>query len=208
MPNCPYCEHLTDEDFGLVECSECGKSFMADDPVAVLDPQEPGHQEPEAQESQESEVQEPETFEPKAQEPEVFESETQESEGLEALAPEPKAQELGPLDPETQATQASQAPQESQVSAPASRPTQALQLVLEGFDTSDRVQVLAEALSDARLAWDNQGEIKKLQQGRLVLQALSPLQASVLVQKLNHLPVKIKWHTMSEPDASQQGGPK
>ena len=224
MPECPYCQHPTDEDFGLVECSQCGKSFMADDPVAA-EPVDP---------SDAADAGDSADAEDSAASGDRFEidegasagdaagaGDSEASDGriqTDALATESQnlhesgdageaelsggriqtdaghsvAPVSGPRPPESSASPASPDSLDITVSA------KALQLVLEGFDTSDKVDVLLDVLSDERMAMDAKAWIKKIKKGRVLIGPVTALQASLLVQSLSHLPVKIDWQEVSK----------
>ena len=251
MPECPYCQHPTDEDFGLVECSQCGKSFMADDPVAAepVDPSDAADaadagDSADAEDSAASgdrfEIDEgasagdaagagdSEASDGRLQvdddasvDDAAGAGDSEASDGriqTDALATESQnlhesgdageaelsggriqtdaghsvAPVSGPRPPESSASPASPDSLDITVSA------KALQLVLEGFDTSDKVDVLLDVLSDERMAMDAKAWIKKIKKGRVLIGPVTALQASLLVQSLSHLPVKIDWQEVSK----------
>jgi len=66
-------------------------------------------------------------------------------------------------------------------------------ILIENIDTSSTRQKLYEALSDAKFQWDAKELLQQIDQGRLQLTQINPAKASVLVRRLQDVPVKVSW---------------
>lgn len=67
-------------------------------------------------------------------------------------------------------------------------------VVIENIDTSDIRKKLSEALSDSKFQWDVNEILQKIEKGRLELGPLNPAKASVLVRRLQDVPVRVGWN--------------
>ena len=66
-------------------------------------------------------------------------------------------------------------------------------VIIDGIDSSHLVRQLREAMMDARFAWDVEELLTHISAARLVLNGLSPAKASVLINRIKYLPLKISW---------------
>lgn len=66
-------------------------------------------------------------------------------------------------------------------------------VIIEEIDTKEIRQQLADALDDPKFQWDARELLKKIKLGRLQLENLNPVKASVLVHRLQSVPVKVSW---------------
>jgi hypothetical protein len=66
-------------------------------------------------------------------------------------------------------------------------------ILIEAIDTQDIRQQLLDALSDPKFQWDSKEMFKKIKMGKLILENLNPVKASILVHRLQALPVKVSW---------------
>ncbi len=66
-------------------------------------------------------------------------------------------------------------------------------VLIENIDTSAAREKLFEALSDDKFQWDPREVILQIKKGRLELPQLNPVKASVLVKRLQDVPVKVSW---------------
>ena len=66
-------------------------------------------------------------------------------------------------------------------------------VTIEGIDRGDLSRQIAEVLSDERFQIDTSGVMKKMKDGKIELQGLNAVKASVLVLRLRPLPLKISW---------------
>lgn len=66
-------------------------------------------------------------------------------------------------------------------------------VMIDAIDTKEVRQLLAEALNDAKFQWDAKELLKQIKMGRLLLENLNPVKASVLIHRLQDVPVKVSW---------------
>jgi hypothetical protein len=66
-------------------------------------------------------------------------------------------------------------------------------LFISGIDTKELRESIREALEDSRFAWDPAGLLASIDRGRLTIDSLSPVKATILVNRIKPLPVKIRW---------------
>jgi uncharacterized Zn finger protein (UPF0148 family) len=66
-------------------------------------------------------------------------------------------------------------------------------LHIEGLDSKELRDSLREALGESRFAWDPQALMTTIAKGKLTLASIEPVKASVLVNRLKRLPLKIWW---------------
>lgn len=66
-------------------------------------------------------------------------------------------------------------------------------VVIEGIDSSQLANQFKEAITDSRFGWESGDIMKQIHRGSLILQGLSPAQASVLINRIKYLPFKISW---------------
>jgi hypothetical protein len=64
---------------------------------------------------------------------------------------------------------------------------------ITGIDSSDVRQAVRELLSDKFFLWDAEVLIRSISDGELSLREISPVKAAVLIQRLNGLPIQVKW---------------
>ena len=81
-------------------------------------------------------------------------------------------------------------------------------LSVSGIDSKEMRESIREALGDPRFGWDAAEVMSRIKLGRLTIDALSPVKATVLVNRLKRMPVRIEWeqHAITQleapPDAS------
>lgn len=68
---------------------------------------------------------------------------------------------------------------------------------ITGVDTKDIRALVREALEDQRFLWQVDGLMSSIKDGALEMRNLNPVKASVLVNRLKHLPIEISWHQVS-----------
>ena len=71
------------------------------------------------------------------------------------------------------------------------------QLVFEGIDSKEIREAVRQELDDSRFGWDTHALLNGVQGGKLVIERLSAIKASILVNRLKRLPLKIKWQQFS-----------
>ncbi len=67
-------------------------------------------------------------------------------------------------------------------------------LLIENIDTGDIRNKLAEALTDSKFQWDVVELLQKIEKGRLEISQLNPVKASILVHRLQEVPVRVSWN--------------
>ncbi len=66
-------------------------------------------------------------------------------------------------------------------------------VVIEGLESNQLVYEFKEAITDLRFRWDVNAIMKSIRSGRVVIKGLGPAKASVLVNRLKYMSVKISW---------------
>lgn len=66
-------------------------------------------------------------------------------------------------------------------------------LAVSGIDSKEIRESLREALEDARFAWDVPGLMSQINKGRLQIDSVSPVKATILINRIKRLPVEIRW---------------
>lgn len=66
-------------------------------------------------------------------------------------------------------------------------------VTIRNIDTKEIRKQLIEALDDARFQWDPREVLKTVKAGTLELKNLNPVKASVVVQRMKDLSVKVSW---------------
>lgn len=67
-------------------------------------------------------------------------------------------------------------------------------LVIEGIDTSKIHETIVEAISDSKFGWDRQEIVDRIKDGKLEFRNLNPAKTSVLVNRIKHLEILIRWY--------------
>jgi hypothetical protein len=184
MANCPKCRAELLQDFGLVTCSSCGN-------VSILDIM--------------GDIQE--TAAPAEQMPPPLHQEAQ----AEAFPAEESANFENPF----MNFDLNSNPEASHIETPVeeSPPQESMNLsdyansefsqVKDGaffynvsisdIDSKEIREFLREAINDTRFGWDVQGIMAQVKHGELLLKNMSPVKASILINRIKRLPVKIRW---------------
>lgn len=74
---------------------------------------------------------------------------------------------------------------------------------ISDIDSKEIREFLREAISDTRFNWDAKLIISQIQKGELLLKNLSPVKASILINRIKRLPVKIRWEQYAITQAEQ-----
>lgn len=72
---------------------------------------------------------------------------------------------------------------------------------VSGIDSKEIRESLREAMSDSRFGWDADEVLGRVQKGELKLENVSPVKASILVNRIKRLPVHIRWEQYDIKDA-------
>lgn len=208
MQTCPNCGYQLKDDYGMQTCPGCanvvlidfdGNIRMADDvanDVAPIDPEAPVEMAGNSQEMSQdigfdmlSRVDEPLAVDA----PHLFDVSREEA----AQPP----QDFGPPgDPlslnEFANSEVSQARDGFYL----------FRVRLVGIDSKETREALKAALDDARFGWDVSTLMSHIEKGELVFERLSPVKASVVVQRCKSLPIDISWEQILVTDI--EGKPK
>ncbi len=74
---------------------------------------------------------------------------------------------------------------------------------ISDIDSKEIREFLREAINDTRFNWDSQTIISQIKKGELLLKNLSPVKASILINRIKRLPVKIRWEQYAITQADQ-----
>jgi hypothetical protein len=66
-------------------------------------------------------------------------------------------------------------------------------ILLSGIDTKEIREALREAMEDSRFGWDSVQLMSRISKGNLVIDRVSPVKASILVNRIKRLPLGIRW---------------
>lgn len=66
-------------------------------------------------------------------------------------------------------------------------------LFINGLDSKEIRESLREAMNDSRFSFDSNNLLGQIRDGKLLIKNVSPVQASILVNRLKRLPLSITW---------------
>ena len=66
-------------------------------------------------------------------------------------------------------------------------------LFISGLDSKEIRESLREAMNDSRFSFDSKNLLGQIRDGKLLIKNVSPVQASILVNRLKRLPLAITW---------------
>jgi DNA-directed RNA polymerase subunit RPC12/RpoP len=66
-------------------------------------------------------------------------------------------------------------------------------VIIENIDTKEIRAQLQEALVDPKFQWDSKALLREIKMGKLKLENLNPVKVSILVERLQDVPVKVSW---------------
>lgn len=66
-------------------------------------------------------------------------------------------------------------------------------LHIDGLDSKEIRESLREAMNDSRFGWDTSQLLGQIRAGKLLIKNVSPVKASILVNRLKRLPLSITW---------------
>jgi len=66
-------------------------------------------------------------------------------------------------------------------------------LEVSGLDSKEDISEFQECISDSRFGWDVTELMKKINNGRITLEKLNPVQAFVLNKRIHFLELELKW---------------
>ncbi len=183
MSHCPNCQAPIPDDFGLIECKNCGASiFVEFDGTVALPPEESALEHNTASNTAAIEFAQPVTSEPE-------EFLTDESFDI-------MPQSVVKDTPTLTTSEAHLDELQDFANSPLSQGREGLlrvNLTISGIDTADLRNLVYEALLDKKFLWDADGMIKSVQSGQLFIQDLPSVKAAVLLLRLKNVPVSVSW---------------
>ena len=219
--HCPKCATETDEDFGLVQCSECGHQFLAGEPAEISEKNTASEMENFSKEqpltsevdmSLESGVSELEDLGDQAP---SIDTNTQDSDSVESeadLSFEPKEQTLelnAHTANEEEAKKEDEPTKDSAVPLSYNQMAEAVEgfanqsllesssatydLKITGIDSLELNKALKTILSYSQLELDVNKILSAKKSGYVKVQALSIAKTIFLVHKLQALPLEVSW---------------
>ena len=66
-------------------------------------------------------------------------------------------------------------------------------LEIRGLDSKEDVRAFEETITDSRFGWDVNDVMKQLQNGKIILEKLNPVQAFILHKRIYFLDFDLKW---------------
>lgn len=214
MPQCPICNAEIKDDFGLVECGECGAPL-----IVHVD----GRVEHSVSQSAGDVTPEPEVNVNPVFNSDLDEDLPQEEEMMEEAPSEPSAMSdfaepdgdftaqltMGDAEPEEMFSDspppiASNSPDLADVvefanSEESGRNVGPLRydVTISGIDTVDVREAFREAITDRKLMWDTDEIIRSIHNGEVRIENVSAVKAHVLISRLRLLPVDLAWEQYS-----------
>ncbi len=199
MVQCPKCSSKLDVDFGMITCPSCNSVVFVefDGTAKVSDGDTLNEQEaplPEPDLSAFDNAMGESMFAPEpsaAQEAAspVFQVDTPEFQQVDVDSPMvPVTDEvMSPNDPLGVSTYAN-----SEFSQGKDGPF-LFNLFINGLDSKEIRESLREAMNDSRFSFDSKNLLGQIRDGKLLIKNVSPVQASILVNRLKRLPLTITW---------------
>lgn len=206
MANCPVCGNSLGDDFGLVDCGQCGVGLFIEfdgtvrrreeDSTPPLAQSTPPPLEPSAlsdaldsEQSQILDLGEPEipSTERLVNPTEVTGSDVEEV-PFELAPPMVMSEEPPSANPLAEITEFGNSSASSSQDG-----AYHYDLLISGIDSSEIRNAVKEVLSDQFFIWDVEPLLRSILQGELKLSQVSSAKAALVVQRLSGLPVRVKW---------------
>jgi hypothetical protein len=82
-------------------------------------------------------------------------------------------------------------------------------VIISGIDTKDLRNEIRQALQDSRFGWDSGAVMASIKSGTLVLPRISPVKASIVINRIKNLAVQIRWeqNAITELEISPNDSP-
>ncbi len=79
-------------------------------------------------------------------------------------------------------------------------------VIISGIDSKEIRESLREAMEDERFAWDPNAIMAKIHKGVLVIEKMTPVKATILVNRFKRYPVQIRWeqYAITQMDGDSQ----
>lgn len=199
MANCPKCKAELLQDFGLVTCPSCGHVSILDIMGDVQEAAAPVEHAPPPLDEDfpidlaadlpgDSPVDSPSNL-PSAEEP-AFENPFMNfdlNSNPEASHIETLSEEQAPLESMNLSEYANSEFSQGKDGA------FVYNVSITDIDSKEIREFLREAINDTRFGWDPQSIMAQVKHGELLLKNMSPVKASILINRIKRLPVKIRW---------------
>ncbi|MBK7889908.1 MAG: hypothetical protein IPJ84_03395 [Bdellovibrionales bacterium] len=225
-PQCPNCSIALKDDYGMITCPGCGAIVFVDmegmahvaskepeAPIVNAAPEVPVAAEPPSWASQEPFV--APAVEPLHEQPHVPQL-------SEAEPPRPTAEPdlnrdgfLGYQDsiPAVDSAQIDtndplglSAYANSEMSGAADGPF-VVTVIVSGIDAKDLRDDIRQVLQDPRFGWDAMALIAGIKNGELRLERIAPVKATIVVNRIKHLSVSIRWEQNAITDLDSDQNP-
>lgn len=187
MSNCPNCQAPVPDDFGLIECANCGASIFVEFDGSVTAPAEDAVVE-------HNTASHTITHEATPAEMPPFEIDSNEILSEQTFDMMPQSV-VTPI-PEPSTSEQHFDELQDFANSPLSQGRDGLlrvNLTISGIDTADLRNLIHEALLDKKFLWDVEGMMKQIASGQLKIQDLSSVKAAVLLLRLKNIPVQVSW---------------
>lgn len=79
-------------------------------------------------------------------------------------------------------------------------------LLISGIDSKEIRESIREAMEDARFGWDADSIIGQIEKGELTIENLSPVKATILINRIKRLPIQIRWEQYAITQIDEGGG--
>lgn len=200
MAECVFCQKTLNEDFGMVTCQECGKIQLVDSQISsdqvvegefekVIENKDSTNQLQEAPLEVDPSLEYENLQEPLNSEPfPFFDNEIQSIKSTDQLD--------SPTDPIAEIEEYGN----SEISSAREGFLQ-FNLIINGIDLGEHHENIREILSDPKFVLNSQEIINSISNGKLVIQNVSAVKASLIVHRLKGLPFQISWeqHAINRP---------
>jgi hypothetical protein len=82
-------------------------------------------------------------------------------------------------------------------------------VIISGIDTKDLRSEIRQAIQDSRFGWDAGAVMASIKGGTLVLPRISPVKASIVINRIKNLAVQIRWeqNAITELEISPNDSP-
>ena len=78
-----------------------------------------------------------------------------------------------------------------------------VRILISGIDTKEIRESLREAITDSRFGWDVDAVMSTIAKGELRVENVSPVKASIAINRIKRLPVRIRWEQYAVTQAEQ-----
>ena len=76
-----------------------------------------------------------------------------------------------------------------------------VRILISGIDSKEIRESLREAITDSRFGWDVDAVMSQIAKGELRIENVSPVKASVAINRIKRLPLRIRWEQYAVTEA-------